>query len=234
MAPPIAVEEWMSAHHRRPALPWARWHRLAPALAGIWLMLMLAPGASLAAGPKILVMGDSLTAGLGLAPDQGFVAQMQAALDKAGIAANLINGGASGDTTATGLARLDWTLGDSPDAVLLELGGNDMLQGLPVAETRANLDAILEELTDRHLPVLLAGMKANQSLGADYVAAFDAIYPELARKYHVLFYPFFLEGVALDPALNQPDLIHPNARGVAVIVQRMLSIVEQLVAAAGK
>jgi acyl-CoA thioesterase-1 len=159
---------------------------------------------------------------------------MQAALDKAGVAATLVNAGASGDTTATGLARLDWTLGGAPDGVILELGANDMLQGVPLAETEANLDAMLKALTGRHLPVLLAGMKANQSLGVDYVAAFDAMYPALAQKYHVPLYPFFLDGVALDPALNQPDLMHPNARGVAIIVNRMLSAVEQLVAVAGK
>lgn len=198
----------------------------------IMVVVGFATAPAAAAGPKILVFGDSLTAGLGLPQREAFVAQMQAALDKAGVAATLIDAGASGDTTATGLARLDWALGDQPDGVILELGANDMLQGLPVANTRANLDRMLADLAGKGLPVLLAGMKANQSLGSDYVSAFDAMYPELAQKYHVLFYPFFLEGVALDPALNQADLMHPNAKGVALIVGRMLPAVEKLVAAA--
>lgn len=193
------------------------------------LLVWSAASASFAAGPRIMVFGDSLTAGLGLSPRESFVGQMQAALEEAGVEAELVNAGASGDTSATGRARLDWALGDMPDGVILELGANDMLQGLPVSEIEANLDAILAELTRRHLPVLLVGMKANRSLGADYVSGFDALYPALAEKYHTLFYPFFLEGVALDPSLNQPDLMHPNAKGVAVIVRRMLPDVEKLI-----
>jgi acyl-CoA thioesterase-1 len=201
------------------------------------LVLAATPHASAAAADRpvrIVALGDSLTAGLGLAANEAFPARLEQALRAKGIAVEISNAGVSGDTATGGLARLDWSVPEGTDAVILELGANDMLQGVPVAETEANLDAMLKALTGRHLPVLLAGMKANQSLGADYVAAFDAMYPALAQKYHVPLYPFYLDGVALDPALNQPDLMHPNARGVAIIVNRMLSAVEQLVAVAGK
>jgi acyl-CoA thioesterase-1 len=174
-----------------------------------------------AAGKTILVFGDSLVAGLGLPEADGFVPQMQAALDKANAGVTLVNGGVSGDTTATALARLDWALGDRPDGVLLELGANDMLQGVPVDSVRQNLDAIMDKLVAQKLPVFIAGMQANRGLGADYVAQFDALYPALAKKYGAPLYPFFLDGVALDPKLNQPDLMHPNAAGVAVIVEKL-------------
>lgn len=205
------------------------------AAAFIVAVVMLLAGSFVARAapvPKVLVFGDSLMAGLGLDQDQGFVARLQQALDKAGVAAHLVNASASGDTTATGLARLDWALGDGPDAVILELGANDMLQGLPVADARANLNAMLTRIGALKLPVLLVGMKANRSLGADYVQAFDAMYPALAEQHHVLFYPFFLDGVALDPKLNQADLMHPNAQGVDAIVARILPLVEKLVAEA--
>ena len=179
-----------------------------------------------AAGPTILVFGDSLVAGLGLPEQEGFVAQMQAALDRAGVAAKLVNGGLSGDTTASALDRLDWTLGNLPDGVLVELGANDMLQGLPVAGIRHNLEAIMDKLAAHHLPVFIAGMEANRGLGTDYVTAFNALYPALAKRYGATLYPFFLDGVALDPKLNQADMIHPNAAGVAVIVKRMLPAFE--------
>ncbi|MDR3475001.1 MAG: arylesterase [Devosia sp.] len=182
--------------------------------------LVIAPASG--APRRVLVFGDSLVAGLGLPEADGFVARMQAALDQADAGVTLINGGASGDTTSTALDRLDWTLGDKPDGVLLELGANDMLQGVPADTVRQDLDAILGKLAAARLPVFLAGMKANRGLGADYVAAFDGLYPALAQKYGATLYPFYLDGVALDPKLNQPDLMHPNAAGVAVIVERML------------
>ena len=169
----------------------------------------------------MLVFGDSLVAGYGLADSDGFVAQMQAALDKANAGVTLVNGGVSGDTTASALDRLDWTLGDKPDGVLLELGANDMLQGLPVDAIRDNLDAILGKLSALKLPVFIAGMRANRGLGDDYVKAFDALYPDLVAQYGATLYPFYLDGVALDPKLNQADAIHPNAQGVAVIVGKM-------------
>lgn len=191
-------------------------------LAGFAALPMLAVLPARAKEKTVLVFGDSLVAGLGLPADRGFVPQMQAAIDREKAGVTLINGGASGDTTTTALARLDWALGDNPDGVLLELGANDMLEGVPVSTIGANLDAIMEKLVSRKLPVFIAGMKANRGLGADYVAAFDALYPALAKKYGATLYPFFLDGVALDPALNQPDMVHPNEKGVAVIVARML------------
>jgi acyl-CoA thioesterase-1 len=175
-----------------------------------------------AANKTVLVLGDSLVAGLGLSEPDGFVAQMQAALDKANAGVTLINGGVSGDTTATALDRLDWALGDMPSGVLVELGANDMLQGVAAGTVSLNLDAILAKLTQQKLPIFLAGMKANRGLGPDYVMAFDSIYPTLAANYGATLYPFYLDGVALDPKLNQADLMHPNAKGVAVIVGKML------------
>jgi acyl-CoA thioesterase I len=202
------------------------------ALLGAGAALLLARPAA-AAQRRVLVFGDSLVAGLGLPEGDGFVAQLQGALDKANAGVALINGGASGDTTATALGRLDWALGDTPDGVLLELGANDMLQGVPAATVRQNLEAILAKLADARLPVFMAGMKANRGLGGDYVAAFDAIYPALAAQYRASLYPFYLDGVALDPKLNQADLMHPNAAGVRVIVERMLPSFTQWVAKLG-
>lgn len=178
---------------------------------------------------RILLYGDSLLAGLGVSAEESLMGQLQAAMDAERIQATLVNASVSGDTTADGLARLDWTLGDSPDAVILGLGANDMLQGLSATDARANLDAIMARLDQLGVPVLLLGMKANRGLGSDYVDEFDAIYPDLAQEHGALLYPFFLDGVALDPDLNQPDLLHPNAEGVAVIVAGMMPLVEQLV-----
>jgi acyl-CoA thioesterase-1 len=191
-------------------------------IAGLLAPSLLKAGPAWASSKTVLVFGDSLVAGLGLPADEGFVPQMQAALDKAKAGVTLINGGVSGDTTATALARLDWALGDNPDGVLVELGANDMLEAAPVATIAANLDAIMQRLAARKLPVFIAGMKANRGLGADYVTAFDALYPALAKKYGATLYPFFLDGVALDPKLTQADMLHPNAAGVAVIVKRLL------------
>lgn len=181
---------------------------------------------------RILVLGDSLTAGYGLADADAFPRRLEAALSEAGVAATTINAGVSGDTTAGGRARLDWALADKVDAAIVELGGNDGLRGLDPQETRSNLDAILTRLGEAKIPVLLAGMLAPPNLGREYGDAFNAVFPELARKHDVLFYPFFLEGVAGDPALNQGDGIHPNPEGVGVIVERILSAVKRLVAEA--
>ena len=156
--------------------------------------------------------------------------QLQAALKQAG---HRCGGdqcrGVSADTSAGGLARLDWSLADHPDAVILELGSNDMLRGTPPAETERNLRAILDKLKAAHVKVLLTGMHAQRNLGAEYVQEFDAIYPRLAKQYNVLFYPFILDGVALNPKLNQADGMHPNPAGVKVIVARMLPYVKKLV-----
>jgi len=188
---------------------------------GVLLALLPASGPGAQAGaeePVVVVLGDSLTAGHGLAPEQAFPARLAARLAAAGVAARVVDAGVSGDTSAGGRARLDWVLGDAPDLVILELGGNDALRGIAPAVTRANLDAVIAGLVARGVRVLLAGMRAPPNLGRDYGAEFDAIYPELAAKHGVALYPFFLEGVAARAELNQGDGIHPNAQGVEVIV----------------
>lgn len=171
---------------------------------------------------KILALGDSLTAGYGLAEPDGFTARLQQALKDKGYDVQVINAGVSGDTTAGGRARLDWALGDRPDVAVVELGANDGLRGLDPASTRENLDAILTVMKERGVPTLLAGMYAPRNLGREYGDRFNAIYPELAAKHDVPLYPFFLEGVALDPKLNQEDGMHPNAKGVAIVVDGIL------------
>ncbi len=207
------------------------------AVAGLAL-LALAPFTLVGSGPaaaaplKLLAFGDSLVHGYGLPDGETFPEQLEAALRARGQEVEVINGGNSGDTTAAGLARLDWALADEPDAVLVEFGANDGLRGLDPAETGANLDAILTRLKGEGLPVLLAGMLAPRNLGADYAAEFDALYPRLAEQHGVAFYPFFLEGVAMESALNQADGIHPNAEGVRVIVESILPHVVRLLESA--
>ena len=181
---------------------------------------------------KIVAIGNSLTAGLGLPANATFPARLERALAQRGTAAEVVNAGVSGDTTADGLSRLDWSVPDDTDAVILELGANDALRGLDPAQARANLDAILKRLIGRKLPVLLAGMRAPPNMGAEYTKTFDAIYPDLAAAYGTILYPFFLEGVAADRALNQGDGLHPTAAGVDVIVAKILPRVEELVARA--
>jgi acyl-CoA thioesterase-1 len=156
------------------------------------------------------------------------VAQLQAALTAKGIDATVANASVSGDTTAGGVARLDWALADKPDAALVELGANDMLRGLDPAQTKANLDRILDKLRAAHVRVLLCGMRSATNWGPDYAAQFDAIYPALATAHSVALYPFILDGVALQPALIQPDGLHPNAAGVKIIVERILPSVISL------
>jgi acyl-CoA thioesterase I len=185
-----------------------------------------------AAGLKILALGDSLVSGYGVPDGEGFVPQLEKALRAAGVDAQVLDGGVSGDTTAGGLARLDWLLLEDPEVVIVELGANDALRGLDPAQAKANLDAILSKLTLQHRAVLLAGMLAPPNLGPEYAKAFNAIYPDLARRHAVPLYPFFLDGVAAQPALNQPDGIHPSAAGVAVIVKRILPTLRQVIAKA--
>ena len=190
------------------------------------LALVAAPAS--AADRLILAFGDSLTAGYGLAPAQAFPNRLEAALRAAGVPARVHNGGVSGDTSAAGRARLAWVLRGlkaKPDLAIVELGANDMLRGLKPAETRANLDAIVAILTRRRIPVLIAGMRAAPNLGRAYAAAFEPIFPALARKYDARLYPFFLAGVAGNRALLQGDGMHPNPRGVAVIVRGILPTV---------
>jgi len=179
---------------------------------------------------KLVVLGDSLAAGLGVKPEQSFPSRLEAALKAQGRNVAVLNQGVSGDTTAGGVDRIDWLLGDKPDIVLIELGANDALRGLDPAVTRRALDAILGALAKRNIPVLLCGMLAPRNLGADYARAFDPIFPELARTYGSVFYPFFLEGVAADAKLNQQDGLHPTAAGVDVIVAKILPKVEELIA----
>ena len=175
---------------------------------------------------RLLVIGDSLSAGYGLKPEDSFPSRLEEALHGAGYRVHVINAGVSGDTTAGGLSRLEWALVDKPHIVLVELGGNDALRGLPPAETYANLESIIVKLKNNGVRVVLAGMQAPRNLGKDYTLEFDAIYPRLAEQYDISLYPFFLDGVALDPALNQPDGIHPNPAGVKVIVNKILPLLE--------
>jgi acyl-CoA thioesterase I len=198
------------------------------------LALSVATAAPAAAGPlRIVALGDSLTAGYGLDIAASFTGQLQAALKANGDDAIIVDAGVSGDTASDGLARVDWSVGTDADAVIVELGANDALRGIDPAVTRDALDKLLARLSQRGLPVLLAGMLAPPNLGPDYGAKFNAIYPDLAAKYGAVLYPFFLDGVAARPDLNQADGIHPNQAGVAVIVQRMLPSVETLIARAG-
>jgi acyl-CoA thioesterase-1 len=178
---------------------------------------------------KIVALGDSLTAGYGLPVADAFPTRLQAALKATGIDATVANAGVSGDTASGGLERIDWSVPDGTDAVILELGANDALRGLDPKLTEKALDAILGKLDARHIPVLLAGMKAPPNMGADYAKAFDAIYPRLAAKHAVIVYPFFLDGVAGDTKLNQGDGMHPTAAGVDIIVAHILPSVEQLI-----
>ena len=197
----------------------------------LWLATSSTPAS--AADRLIWALGDSLTAGYGLLPAQGFTSQLQDALRRAGISATVRNGGIAGDTSAQGKARLLWGLrglGTRPDLVIVELGANDMLRGLPPQQAEANLDAILAELRRRRIPVLLVGMRAAPNLGPAYRARFDAIYPRLARKYGVRLYPFFLDGVAGRRDLLQADGMHPNGQGAAIIVRRIVQSVRMALA----
>ena len=192
---------------------------LVPLAALIWLTTGIAQSAT---PVKVLVLGDSLSAGYGLAEPDAFPVVLEAAVKKAGYNVTFINAGVSGDTTAGGRARLAWALADKPAVVILELGANDGLRGLEPSETRANLDAILSELGKRDISVLLTGMLAPPNLGREYGEEFNSLFPALARKHNAVFYRFFLDGVAGDPLLNQQDGIHPNRAGVDEIVQRIL------------
>ena len=204
-----------------------------------WLFNALAV-ALLVAGPlragapaKIVILGDSLTAGYGLPLDEAFPNRLQAALAAKGVAAEVVNAGVSGDTTAGGLARVDRVLQENPNAVIVELGANDGLRGLEPEQSYAHLDAILDQLDAKKIPVLIAGMKAPPNLGREYGHEFESIYARLAERHHAALYPFFLDGVAADAALTQADGLHPNASGVRVIVDRILPYVMRLVDGSG-
>ena len=196
---------------------------------------ILAAAAIIAAGPAvaepvtIVALGNSLTAGYQLGPGEGFPAQLEAHLRSEGYDVTVTDAGVSGDTTSGGRSRLDWSVGPEADGVILALGGNDALRGLPPETTRQNLTAMLDRLDERGIPVLLAGMLAPPNLGEDYGKEFAAIYADLAKERDIIFYPFFLEGVAADPAFNLADGIHPTAEGITVIVGNMLPYAKDLV-----
>lgn len=216
----IAVNSNMALHVRR----FKAWVVLT------LLVLHVLASAALAADPapsKIIVFGDSLVAGYGLPVDQSFPAQLQ---KKLGDKVTVINAGVSGDTTSAGLTRLEWTLETlKPDYAIVVLGGNDMLRSVPVAVTAANLEKIMAGFAGRRIPVLLCGMRGFPNVSPQQTAAFEALYPQLAKQYKgTVLYPFFLEGVALDPALNLEDGIHPNEKGIAVIVDKIMPAVQQL------
>ncbi len=197
-------------------------------IAAAFVSTLLAGPADAATPVKILVLGDSLASGWGLPADQAFPTRLEAKLRARGHAVRLINAGVAGDTSAGGKARLDWAMTERPGIVIVELGANDSLRGLDPNATRANLDDILTWLKSRGVRILLAGMKAPPNLGEEYGGEFNAVFPELANRHNVALYPFFLDGVAAQSGFNQPDGIHPNARGVAVIVDRILPYVVRL------
>lgn len=202
------------------------------ALLALFLVASAAAGEALSAPVKILMFGTSLTQGLGLPPGTELPVVLETKLAAAGVQAKVINAGVSGDTSADGLSRVGWSLGDHPDVAIVELGSNDALRGIDPAITEKNIAAVLAKLRAAHIPVLLLGMKAPRNLGSEYTARFDAMYPRLAARYHDILYPFALDGVALDPKLNQADGMHPNPAGVQVIATHLFPYVRRLIAEA--
>ena len=197
------------------------------------LAAMIAPlSAAQAQGQpiRLVALGDSLSAGYGLPQEAAFPVVLERALKARGHKVEVTNAGVSGDTSSGGLDRLDWSVPDGTDGVILELGANDMLRGLDPALTRRNIEAIVERLKARNIPVMLAGMYASRNLGPDYVQKFDSLYPDIAKKHDLVLYPFFLDGVAGDRSLNLPDGMHPTAKGVEIIVERILPSVESFLA----
>jgi acyl-CoA thioesterase I len=201
-------------------------------LAPFVVCLVLVTSPVMARPPVIVDFGDSLTAGYGVPARQAFPSQLEEWLHDRGIAARVVNAGVSGDTTAGGLARLDWALAEKPDLVILALGANDALRGIDPASVRDNLDKMIQKIEGAGAKVLLLGMLAPTNWGDEYKRAFDSIFPELAQIYHLPLYPFFLEGVAMKPELNQPDGLHPNEKGVAVLVDRIAPVVADLIGGA--
>jgi acyl-CoA thioesterase-1 len=179
---------------------------------------------------RLVALGDSLSAGYGLPQEAAFPVVLERALKAKGYKVEIANAGVSGDTSSGGLDRLDWSVPDGTDGVILELGANDMLRGLDPALTRRNIEAIVQRLKSRNIPVLLAGMYASRNLGPDYVQKFDSLYPDIAKKHDLVLYPFFLDGVAGERSLNLPDGMHPTAKGIEIIVARILPTVESFLA----
>jgi len=212
-----------------PDLVTRAWLRCAAlAISGMLLGMTAGLSWAFAKPTEILVFGDSIAAGFGLPQQEAFPARLEAKLRADGLAVHVINAGKSGDTTADGLARLDWSLAEKPDLVILELGANDALRGLDPAAVRANLDKLIGKIEASGAKLLLAGMQAPSNWGEQYQQAFNGIYPELAEAHGIPLYPFVLDGVALDPKLNQPDGLHPNERGVAIIVEHIAPYVARL------
>jgi len=195
---------------------------------------LIAAPASGDSRPRIVAFGDSLTAGLGVATDETYPAELQRRLDALGLRYRVINAGVSGETTAGGLRRVPWVLRSNPEIVILELGANDGLRGLRVDETQANLEQIIQQLQRSGVQVILAGMKLPPNYGNDYLSGFERIYPELAARYRLPLIPFFLEGVAASNSLNQADGIHPTAQGYRMIVETMLRIIRPVLTDGGK
>jgi len=197
----------------------------------VWTLVAVAPSSRAENRPlKIVVLGDSLTAGFQLPAAAAFPARLERALTAKGFAVSIANAGVSGDTASGGLSRVAWSVPPGTDAVILELGANDMLRGIDPKVTRASLESIIRTLKSRSVEVLLAGMRAAPNMGPEYRRAFDAIYPDLASSYGLVFYPFFLDGIVTDPKFNLGDGIHPNQAGVDVIVARILPKTEELIA----
>jgi acyl-CoA thioesterase-1 len=196
---------------------------------GFWLVFLSSLAFAEESKPKIVILGDSLSAGYQLAQGEGFPERLQAALKDEGLDVDIIGAGVSGDTTSGGLSRLDWSVPDGTDGVILELGANDALRGLPPKTTRENLDKMITRLKERGIEVLLAGMLAPPNMGETYEKEFNAIFPELSEKHNLLLYPFFLDGVLTKPELLLADGIHPNAKGVNVMTYRILPTVVSFV-----
>ncbi|MBB4186788.1 acyl-CoA thioesterase-1 [Sinorhizobium terangae] len=183
---------------------------------------------------SLVGFGDSLMAGFQLPPEDAFPARLEKALKNKGFDVTITNAGVSGDTTSGGLSRIDWSVPDGTKGVILELGANDALRGIPPEQSRKNLEAMISRLKERGIAVLLAGMMAPPNMGADYAARFNPIYPELAQKYDLELYPFFLDGVVTDGALKLEDGMHPNSRGVGEMVERFLPAAERFIAGLAK
>lgn len=197
--------------------------------ATFWGLALLSQSIARAETVAIVGFGDSLMAGYELAPEDAFPAKLEVALKDKGHDVTIANASVSGDTTSGGLARLDWSVPDGTDAVLLELGANDALRGISPEKTRANLDAMISRLKERGIEVLLVGMLAPPNMGDDYAAGFDTIYPDLAQSHDIALYPFFLDGVAAETGLDIGDGMHPNAKGIDIMVERFLPYAETLI-----
>jgi acyl-CoA thioesterase-1 len=199
--------------------------------AALAALIVPAPSARAQGQPiRLVALGDSLTAGYGLPQEAAFPVVLERALKAKGYKVEIANAGVSGDTSSGGLDRLDWSVPDGTDGVILELGANDMLRGLDPAITRKSIETIVERLKRRNIPVMLAGMYASRNLGSDYIQKFDSLYPDIAKKHDLVLYPFFLDGIAGERSLNMPDSLHPTAKGVEIIVERILPSVESFLA----